>query len=148
MMSRTRLAVGAIFTLFVLVALFVILQPDDDDDSGPTATGGEVARQAEEAKEAPEKQKPAPKPLVPTVVVKDGEPRGGILEIDANDGDEIEFTVRSDIDEEIHVHGYDISKDIAAGGSASVAFKADITGIFEVELEHSGIPVAELQINP
>ncbi|MBN8870519.1 MAG: hypothetical protein J0H66_11625 [Solirubrobacterales bacterium] len=147
--SRTRLIVAGAITLIVVVALFVILKPDDnDDDNGPTASGGEVARQTEEAEKDKAAGKPAPKPVIPTVVVKDGEPRGGILKIDATKGDQIAFKVRSDVDEEIHVHGYDISKDISAGESATIKFKADIDGIFEVELENSAIPIVELQINP
>ncbi len=42
------------------------------------------------------------------------------------------FRVESDVADEIHVHGFDITKEVAAGGSASFSFPADIEGVFEV----------------
>ncbi len=58
------------------------------------------------------------------------------------------FRVRSDVDEEIHIHGYDIAKDIEAGETISVSFKATITGIFEIEFEDSAEQIAELRVDP
>lgn len=147
--SRTRLIVGGVIALILAVALFVILRPDDKDDrSGPTATGGEVARQVEAEGKDEAAGSSRPKPIVPAVVVKDGEPRGGILKIDATKGDQVAFKVSSDVDDEIHVHGYDISKEVSTDRPVTIRFVADIEGIFEVELEHSAVPIAELQINP
>ncbi len=45
------------------------------------------------------------------------------------------FRVESDVADEIHVHGYDLKKDVPAGGSVSFSFPASIEGVFEVELE-------------
>jgi ABC-type glycerol-3-phosphate transport system substrate-binding protein len=45
--------------------------------------------------------------------------------------------VTSDVADEVHVHGYDERLPVAAGGTAEVAFVADIPGVFEVELERS-----------
>ena len=58
------------------------------------------------------------------------------------------FRVHSDVPEEVHVHGYDIPKDIEAGQTITVSFKATITGIFEIEFEHSGEQIAELRVDP
>ena len=85
---------------------------------------------------------------VPTIVIRDGEPAGGIAELEYNAGDEIRFRVSSDAADEVHVHGYDVSKDIPAGGTATLAFPAEIEGIFEVELEELGVQIAELRVNP
>jgi hypothetical protein len=136
--------------IIAILALFLVLQPDDsnDDDtttsSAPAVTTGEAGTSpGEPAKPI----KPTPPP-VPTVTVKDGEPEGGVLELDLKEGDLIRFQVKSDVDEEIHVHGYDLSKDISAGGTVTFAFPADIGGIFEVELENSAVPIVSLQVNP
>ena len=43
------------------------------------------------------------------------------------------FRVTADEDEEIHVHGYDIEKEVPAGETIDVSFPATITGIFEIE---------------
>jgi len=83
-----------------------------------------------------------------TIVVRNGDPVGGVQELEYSAGDQVEFTVRSDVADEIHVHGYDLMKDVEAGGSASFSFPADLEGIFEVELEESGTQIAELRVNP
>jgi hypothetical protein len=39
-------------------------------------------------------------------------------------------------------------KDVEAGGSASFEFTADIEGVFEIELEETKTPIAELTVEP
>lgn len=85
---------------------------------------------------------------VPTIEVENDEPVGGIQELEFESGEEIRFRVSSDAAEEIHVHGYDLAKDVPAGGSVEFAFPAEIEGIFEVELEALGTQIAELRVNP
>jgi hypothetical protein len=85
---------------------------------------------------------------LPTIVIADGEPVGGVAELEFSAGDRIRFQVESDVDDEVHVHGYDLSEDVTAGGAASFDFPADIEGIFEVELEERAEPIAELRVNP
>jgi hypothetical protein len=84
----------------------------------------------------------------PTIVIRNGEPVGGVQELEYSAGDEVEFSVRSDVADEIHVHGYDLSKDVKAGGSVSFSFPAEIEGIFEVELHEGEAQIAELRVNP
>jgi len=85
---------------------------------------------------------------VPTIVVRDGEPVGGIQTLEFSAGEEIRFRVSSDAAEEIHVHGYDIAKDVPAGGTIEFDFPAELEGIYEAELEGLGVQIAELRINP
>lgn len=97
---------------------------------------------------APESESTADSGDVPTIVVRDGEPVDGVEELEFSAGEEIRFRVSSDAAEEIHVHGYDISKDVPAGGTIEFAFPAELEGIYEAELEALGIQIAELRINP
>lgn len=84
-----------------------------------------------------------------TVVVKNGEPVGGIAELEFSAGEEIRFKVEGDEAEEIHVHGYDLMEDIPkGGGTVEFDFPAEIEGIFEAELEGKGVQIAELRVNP
>jgi hypothetical protein len=84
----------------------------------------------------------------PTIVVKNGKPIGGIRELEYDKGDQIHFKVSSDAAEEIHVHGYDLAKEVAAGATVSFDFPASIEGIFEAELEGLGVQIVELRVNP
>ena len=88
------------------------------------------------------------KGATPKIVIENGEPVGGVQELEYSAGDRIRFEVDSDVADEIHVHGYDLMKDVSAGGSVSFSFPAEIEGIFEVELEELGEQIAELRVNP
>jgi hypothetical protein len=48
-------------------------------------------------------------------------------------GDQVHISVASDHADEVHVHGYDIEKEVSAGGTVTIDFTADIPGQFEVE---------------
>jgi hypothetical protein len=63
-------------------------------------------------------------------------------------GEQVSVWVLSDIDDEIHVHGYDRYFEAIAGVPVEVALTADVPGIFEVELESSHIPLFELEVTP
>lgn len=84
----------------------------------------------------------------PTIEVRHGEPVGGVQTLEFSAGEEVRFRVSSDAAEEIHVHGYDIAKDVPAGGTIEFDFPAELEGIYEVELEELGVQIAELRINP
>jgi hypothetical protein len=85
---------------------------------------------------------------VPTIVIKNGEPVGGIKQLEYSAGEQIRFKVESDIAEEVHFHGYEVMKDVKAGGTVSFDMPAEIEGIFEVELEGRKEQIAEITVNP
>jgi non-ribosomal peptide synthetase component F len=53
-----------------------------------------------------------------------------------------------DTTEEVHVHGYDVFADLAPGEPARLSFDASIEGVFEIELEHAHVQIAELTVEP
>ena len=140
MRSTSTKVVLVLACVVAAMALFVLLR--DDDDGGETVTSEPVATSKSGTTEVPTP------PPIPTIVVKGGEPVGGVAELDYRKGDRIRFVVRSDVDEEVHLHGYDVSKDVSAGGVARFDLDADIEGLFEVELEHSAVPIAEIKVAP
>src|SRR4051812_35594423 len=143
MRTRARVAWLAAAVVVAIVA-FIVLKPDDKKTTTTTASSTPTtATSTTPGKPA----KPAPQP-VPQVVVKGGKPVGGIKEITVSKGDQLRFVVKSDVSDEIHVHGYDIMKDVKAGGKVSFSFPAKIDGEFEVELEGRGEQIAKLVVNP
>jgi hypothetical protein len=83
-----------------------------------------------------------------TVTVVDGKPEGGVKTITYNKDDTVDLTVKSDTADEIHIHGYDLHKDVTKGGSVHFTFPASIDGKFVVELENAGEQIASLQVEP
>ncbi len=136
--QRIGLLVAAV--VVAVVAVILISNGDDDDSSSTdstvqtTTTGGSTTT--------------TEKAEVPTITIKDGKPVGGVQEIEVDKGDTIRFKVKSDADHEIHMHGYDIAKDVAAGGEVTYNVPADIDGIFEIEIEDLKEQIAELRVNP
>lgn len=75
-----------------------------------------------------------------------GEVVGGAKSIEARSGEEVTLTVTSDVSEELHVHGTDLSEELPAGEEVEVAFTPQAQGIFEIELHDSGTLLAELEV--
>jgi hypothetical protein len=149
---RSPLARGAIALAAVaaVVVLFVVLGGDDDGGGDQAATTQTQTQPATGATRATGErlERTTPKPAVKRIVVEGGKPRGGIQRLEYERGDRIQFVVRSDVADEVHVHGYDISKDVPAGGTVRFSFPARIEGVFEVELEGRHEQIAELRITP
>jgi hypothetical protein len=150
-LARGLIALGAVA---VVVVLFVVLAGGDDNGSDnnattqpPTAgsTGTAGATGATGQKQS--KSKPA-KPQIPRIEVVDGKPKGGVQRLTYTKGDPVRFAVTSDVADEIHVHGYDLKKDVPAGGTVRFSFPASIEGVFEVELEGRRQQIAELWVTP
>jgi hypothetical protein len=74
-------------------------------------------------------------PVTIRVVVKGGKPVGGIQRATVKKGQTVAIVVHSDVADEVHVHGYDLHKDVPAGGTVRITFPATIVGEFEAELE-------------
>ncbi len=72
-----------------------------------------------------------------------GSPRDSVAH-----GRDVVITVTSDVADEVHVHGYDLMADVAPGAPATIRFTADAPGRFEIELENTGVQIAELEVRP
>jgi major membrane immunogen (membrane-anchored lipoprotein) len=138
-MTHAKRALALLLAVFAVVG--VAACGSDDSSNGDTDIGtittNEKATSEEENKSA-----------APTIVVRNGEPVGGVQELEYSAGDQIRFRVSSNQADEVHVHGYDVEEEIPAGGAATLSFPADIEGIFEVELHGSETQIAELRVNP
>ncbi|HET8786032.1 MAG TPA: hypothetical protein VFM38_10380, partial [Candidatus Limnocylindrales bacterium] len=89
---------------------------------------------------------PAAAPVTIRVVVQGGKPVGGIQRATVKKGQKVAIVVHSDVADEVHVHGYDLHKDVDAGGTVRIVFPATITGVFEAELESRGLQIVELTV--
>jgi heme/copper-type cytochrome/quinol oxidase subunit 2 len=145
MSRRQRFTFLAIAVAIAVVAI-VVLADSSEDDTEPnpsSATATPTATAEESTGEETPTPTPTPTPKPPPLLTADK-----VTELEFTEGETVRFRVRSDEPEEVHVHGYDIAKDVEAGQTATMSFKATITGIFEIEFEHSGTQIAELKVEP
>jgi len=90
---------------------------------------------------------PLPPGAVIPLEVAEGGLAGGPRRESVDIGDDVTLEITSSIDEELHVHGYDVVVELVAGEPASVTFPATIPGVFEVELENSGHLLINLEVS-
>jgi hypothetical protein len=110
---------------------------------------------------------PAPTPTVAPAVTAEGRQRvevtftggavrGGVVRYAIPKGSAVELVVSSDVADQVHVHdvadqvhvhGYDRLSYVTAGASTTLRFTADLPGVFDVELEQRGAPLAQLQVS-
>jgi FtsP/CotA-like multicopper oxidase with cupredoxin domain len=141
-MSRNQRIALVVAAVAVAVLAFVIAQPGDDEDGGeraattpaPTDTGGGsgdggATAPAETDAEPP----PPPEPEVTRIQMRDGSVVGGAQDIEVTRGETVRIVVTSDAPDEIHLHGYDITRTPAPGQPARFSFRADAEGAFEIE---------------
>lgn len=134
-------------TLGLLVSLYFALRPGASDEGAPSP----VTTAATSAGPAPTTATTvpaAPGPVTIRIVAEGGLPVGGIRRASVKEGRRVVIRVESDLTDEIHLHGYDLSAPVGRGTPAQVEFTADVTGRFELELEQRGIPLAELEVRP
>jgi hypothetical protein len=148
--NGAKAAAVAILSVAVIVVLFVVLSGGSDDESttSTTATTAETTTTTGSDAGKPAKEPKEPAADIPVIQIKGGQPVGGVQDLEFDKGDEVKFEVTTDGDEgEIHVHGYDIPQEFE-NGKTVFDFPADIDGVFEVEIEETAVPIAELTVNP
>ncbi|HEX4746142.1 MAG TPA: hypothetical protein VFU99_04580 [Gaiellaceae bacterium] len=87
-------------------------------------------------------------PTEVSIVVVNGAPRGGIVREAVEKNDRVVLVVTSDVSDHVHLHGYDVIRDVGPGKPARLPFEATIPGRFEVELEVRGVQIADITVNP
>ena len=153
-MSRAqRLTFLAIAAVIAIVAVVVLGASGGDEEESatnaaatPTASPTATAT-AEPGADATATPEPTPEP---TATPKPQPPMlqpGRVVHLEATEGDTVAFRARADQPEEIHVHGYDIEKEIGPD-PVRISFKATITGIFEIEIHSTEEQIGELRVDP
>lgn len=93
----------------------------------------------------------APAATTPTVVritVVDGRPVGGIKRTTVKRGTVVRYVVRTARGEDIHLHGYNLTRRIRPGTPTVLHFTAKLAGRFELELHHPDALLAQLTVRP
>ena len=91
---------------------------------------------------------PAAQAKVITVRVVGGRPQGGIQRPTVDQGDKVVLVVRTDSGEAVHLHGYNIEKEVVPGKPVRLPFTANIAGRFEVELHPTDTLLAVIEVKP
>jgi hypothetical protein len=80
------------------------------------------------------------------VRVSGGQVSGDTGRVPVPAGEPVTLTITSDVADEVHVHGYDLTAELAPNVAAELTFAATIPGVFEVELHDAGTVLLTLQV--
>lgn len=132
-----------------MLVLALLLAPacGDDDGSGADAPDSTPGSQTSTPGTETSTTTMAPEDQATEIVVENGSVEGGVQRLSVGLGETFTLRVRADTSDEVHVHGYDVTQPVTPDRPAEVTLTADIPGIFEVELEDSGLQIAELEVS-
>jgi hypothetical protein len=145
-MSRAqRLTFLGIAAVIAVVAVILLAGGGGETDGAAksSATTTPTATAAQDGEATPTAT-PTPKPKPKPPLLRAGREKALTFEQDET----VRLRVVHDEPEEVHVHGYDITRELEPGKVETVSFKADIPGIFEIELEGSHTLLAQLKVVP
>ena len=116
----------------------------------PTETETEPSMTTETETETETTETTPAQPSVKTVTIRvvGGVPQGGIARPKVKKGERIVLVVNTDAGEEVHVHGYDVEREVTPGTPVRLPITATIPGRFEVELHHPDAVLAVLTVQP
>jgi hypothetical protein len=161
MNSGQRIAI-LVVAVIVLVGGFFLARGSDGGDSEQTLSPAETVQndgtetaegtggaEAPATTETTETAEQPPPPRVETVRIRGGQPASGEARtLQFESGDTVRLRFSSDAAAEVHIHGYDKTVAVPAGGSARTRFEANAEGVFEIEEHGTGALLAKLEVRP
>ncbi|PWR11904.1 hypothetical protein DKT68_04550 [Micromonospora acroterricola] len=147
--------IHAVVATGLVTALLATGCGQDDDPSAATTSAPPTAAAPPSATAAPtpsDSPTPSVSPSTPavdrqitvTIAKRRVDPPTGRVTV--GKGQLVRITVTSDVPDELHVHGYDLGARLPAGTPASVEFRAEKTGLFEVETHESELVLFQLVV--
>lgn len=141
--------------LVAAVGLFILVRPVDEADrsSPPSASSSEEPSPSASA-EAPSpdaEQSPPAEPTAAATVIHatvQGGNVDGPSQPEVQQGERVRIVVEADVSDEVHLHGYDLTAEVAPDEAGEIEFRATATGVFEVELEDGGLVLFQLRVVP
>ncbi len=68
--------------------------------------------------------------------------------ITAMEGDRVTLRITSDSLAEVHLHGYNLEREVELKKPATLSFEADLTGRFEIENHETEEALGKLVVDP
>jgi hypothetical protein len=140
-------------SLGLLVSLFFALRPDDDEGSAGTTTTAITTDRATTTEQmtttVATTTAPTPQPqVVQALIVVPGDVAPTVKRFSVQRDRQVVLVVESALTDHVHLHGYDLMADVAPGKPATIRFRANAPGRFEIELEDRGLEIGELEVRP
>ncbi len=137
----------------LLLAVTGCAADDDTPDTGTTAGAGAARSGSPSPTTAPPTssspttaQETRSSSVEISVAVAGGKVRPATQRVKIPRDSRVRLLITSDIDDEVHVHGYDLEETLEAGRTATIEFVADQQGVFEVETHEKALALLQLEV--
>jgi hypothetical protein len=141
-----------VLLMSILALLVLPACGGDDEEAGGTGNDTITSVETEETttvetttEETTTEEEPAG-PITIRIAYKGGKLSGDTGTVRIPKGEKVRLIVRADIEEEVHLHGYDLAAEVAPGHPARINFEADQRGKFIAELEHMELHIVTLRV--
>lgn len=138
----------------LVLASTLLLTACGSDEPGDAAPDASAAPTPSAAIAAPSPAASEPEPVVTpddaqvvSVTVAGGEVTGDTGRVEVAVGTTVRLSITSDVADEVHVHGFELTQAVSPGQATQLEFIADQPGIFEVELHDSRQVLTRLQVS-
>jgi hypothetical protein len=147
MPALRRWAAPAVLTIATVLTVAACDGDDSSQAGGATTTAATTTTTISGSSTSGEPTTTT-EPATPAIEVRvaGGKVQGGVRREQVRRGDAVVLRVVADVADEVHLHGYDRSADVGPGKPAQISFTADISGVFEVELEQRKQKLLELEV--
>ena len=116
---------------FILLGLFIVMRPDPPASNSAPEPGSAADRRSN--------------------VTFDLALREGTMapdEVQVEEGDHLTLRLTSEEPLQVHIHGYDLQRELVPGKPVTLSFEADLTGRFEIEDHESEEVLGVLLVQP
>jgi hypothetical protein len=120
--------------------------PSSTDDPFPTARAAEDGGAAAGTSAAGASPAGTAETRRLAVTLAGGQVSGDVGRVPVPAGEQVTLAITSDVADEVHVHGYDLTAALTPGQPTELTFAATIPGVFEVELHDAGTVLLTLQV--
>ena len=142
----TRRVTGLLAGLLLVLALGGCASGDDEPGGSAAAgtTTSPSATTSDPSSSAPAAE--TEQAVEVSVAVTDGKVEPEPRRVEVPRDSQVRLIVTSDVDDELHVHGYEVEAGLEAGRPTTVEFVADQSGLFEVETHESELELVQLEV--
>lgn len=132
--------------LLTTAALLLAAGCASGTDSGSTTPSGASPTSSGSTSSQSSASGDAAKVVEVTASVRDGKVSPKPRRVQVPMGSTVRLQVTSDVDDEVHVHGFDVEEHLAAGRPTTIELHADQSGLFEVETHETELELLQLEV--
>ncbi len=121
------------------------------DTAGTSATASTPASSAPSSADSSSAPAPSASPsdeevVTITVSVRDGKVTPKPSRVEVPLGSQVRLQVTSDVDDTLHVHGFEVEEDLEAGRTTTIELQPDQPGLYEVETHETELELLQLAV--